>query len=140
LLAGSAPPDERLHRAVEQAGGNIVAESDAHASNAVSQPAISASGSIDAISDHYYALRSSTRAFIDRAEEVRTLAADAQVDGVIIWLIEEEDALIWDLPAESSALQAGGIRTLCLARRRWDADDRTLQEITQFVRSLAGSS
>jgi len=140
LLVGSAPPDERLHRAVEQAGGNIVAESDAHASSAVSQPEISANGSIDAISDHYYALLNSTRAFMDRAKVIRTLALEAQVDGVIIWLIEEEDALIWDLPAELSALQASGIRTLHLTRRLWDVDDGTQQEIRQFIRSLEGPS
>ena len=139
VLTGSAPPDERLHRAVEQAGGNIVAESDAHASSAVSQPRIPADGSFDAIADHYYALANSTRAFVDRAAEIQTLAAEAAADGVIIWLIEEEDALIWDLPAVLSALQARGVATLRLVRRRWDAGDGALEEIKTFTRALGGA-
>jgi benzoyl-CoA reductase/2-hydroxyglutaryl-CoA dehydratase subunit BcrC/BadD/HgdB len=140
VLAGSAPPDERLHRAVEQAGGNIVAESDAHASSAVSQPAIPADGSCDAIADHYYALANSTRAFVDRAAAIQNLAADAAADGVIIWLVEEEDALIWDLPAVMSALQARGVAALRLVRRRWDAGDGALEEIKSFTRALGGAA
>jgi benzoyl-CoA reductase/2-hydroxyglutaryl-CoA dehydratase subunit BcrC/BadD/HgdB len=140
LLAGSAPPDERLHRAVEQAGGNIVAESDAHASSAVSQPAIAADGSFDAIADHYYALANSTRAFVDRASAIQTLAAEAAADGVIIWLIEEEDALIWDLPAVMSALQTRRVATLRLARRRWDLGDGALEEIKSFTHALEGAT
>jgi benzoyl-CoA reductase/2-hydroxyglutaryl-CoA dehydratase subunit BcrC/BadD/HgdB len=140
VLTGSAPPDERLHRAVEQAGGNIVAESDAHASSAVSQPAIPADGSFDAIADHYHALANSTRAFVDRSAAIRALAAEAAADGVIIWLIEEEDALIWDLPAVVSSLQARGVATLRLVRRRWDAGDGALEEIKSFTSALGGAT
>ena len=39
-----------------QAGGNVVAESDAMPSSAVSRTAIPADGSLDAIADHYHAL------------------------------------------------------------------------------------
>ena len=79
-----------------------------------------AEGSLDAIADHYHGLQVSTRAFIDRAAVIKNLAEESRRTGVIIWLIEEEDALIWDLPAEMSALQASGIAVLRLVRRRWD--------------------
>ena len=139
LLIGSAPPDERLHAAVEQAQGNIVAEGDAHPANAVSQPPIDADGSLDAIADHYYSSRESTRAFIDRAVGLQDLAARVQADAVIIWLIEEEDALIWDLPAEMAALQSSGLAALRLVRRRWDAGDGALQEIIRFTQTLVAA-
>ena len=139
LLIGSAPPDERLHAAVEQAQGNIVAEGDAHPANAVSQPPIDADGSLDAIADHYYSSRESTRAFIDRAVGLQDLAAKVQADAVIIWLIEEEDALIWDLPAEMAALQSSGLAALPLVRRRWDAGDGALQEIIRFTLALGAA-
>jgi benzoyl-CoA reductase/2-hydroxyglutaryl-CoA dehydratase subunit BcrC/BadD/HgdB len=139
LLIGSAPPDERLHAAVEQAQGNIVAEGDAHPANAVSQPPIDADGSLDAIADHYYSSRESTRAFIDRAVGLQDLAARVQADAVIIWLIEEEDALIWDLPAEMAALQSSGLAALRLVRRRWDAGDGALQEIIRFTQALVAA-
>jgi benzoyl-CoA reductase/2-hydroxyglutaryl-CoA dehydratase subunit BcrC/BadD/HgdB len=138
LLIGSSPPDERLHRAVEEGGGNVVGEGDAYASRSVSSPQIPADGSLDAIADHYHELQVGTRAFIDRASTVGKLAASVAADGVIIWLIEEEDALIWDLPAEMSALQAGGVATLRLVRRRWDFSDGALEEVKSFTRGLGG--
>jgi len=138
LLIGSSPPDERLHRAVEEGGGNVVSEGDAYASRSVSSPPIAAEGSLDGIADHYHALEVSTRAFIDRAFTIRKLAESIAADGVIIWLIEEEDALIWDLPAEMSALQSSGIATLRLVRRRWDLSDGVLDEIKAFTRGLGG--
>ncbi len=140
LLIGSAPPDERLHAAVEQANGNIVAEGDGHLANAVSQPPIDADGSLDSIADHYYSSRQSTRAFTDRAAGLQDLAARVQADAVIIWLIEEEDSLIWDLPAEMAALQSSGLPALRLVRRRWDAADGALPEIIRFTQALGGAS
>jgi len=140
LLIGSTPPDERLHRAVEEGGGNVVSEGDAYAARSVSPPLIPADGSVDAIADHYHALQVSTRAFIDRAAAIKNLAESVAANGVIIWLIEEEDALIWDLPAELSALQASGIATLRLVRRRWDLSDGALEEIKTFTRGLKGGA
>ena len=67
-------------------------------------------------------------------------AQGVAADGVIIWLIEEEDALIWELPAEMSALQASGTATLRLARRRWDLGDGALEEITAFTRALEAAT
>ena len=136
LLVGSSPPDERLHRAVEDGGGNVVSEGDAHASRSVSLPPIPADGGLDAVADHYHTSQISTRAFIDRAAAIKTLAESADARGVIIWLIEEEDALIWDLPAEMAALRASGIATLRLVRRRWDLSDGALEEIKSFTRGL----
>ena len=138
LLAGSSPPDERLHGAVEAGGGNVVSEGDAHASRSVSLPLIPVEGSLDAIADHYHALQVSTRAFVDRASTIRKLAESVAADGVIIWLIEEEDALIWDLPAEISTLQESGIAMLRLVRRRWDLSDSALDEVKSFTLGLEG--
>jgi hypothetical protein len=138
LLAGNAPPDERLHRTVEEAGGNIVSELGTHASCAVALPPIAPDGSFAAIADHYHDFRFGSRSFADRALLLRTFAQEAAADAVILWLIEEEDALIWDLPAQLSALAEAGIPALALVRRRWDGGDATLEEIAAFVRKLAG--
>jgi benzoyl-CoA reductase/2-hydroxyglutaryl-CoA dehydratase subunit BcrC/BadD/HgdB len=139
LLAGTAPPDERLHLAVEAAGGNVVAELGDHASRSVAAPMIPVDGSIAAIADHYQASVSGPRAFVNRAEMIGSLAKRSEVAGVINWLLEEEDALTWDLPAESAALAAAGIAFLPLNRRRWEASDGALEEIAQFTRTLEKS-
>jgi len=139
LLAGSAPPDERLHLAVEAAGGNVVAELGDHPSHNVAAPAIPVNGSLAAIADHYQASVSGSRAFVDRAAQISSLAKRAGVVGVINWLLEEEDALTWDLPAQTAALAAAGIAFLPLSRRRWEAGDGTLEEIAHFTRALGKS-
>jgi hypothetical protein len=139
LLAGTAPPDERLHLAVEAAGGNVVAELGDHASRNVAPPIIPTNGSLAAIADHYHASELGPRAFVDRAAAISGLAKRSGVVGVIHWLLEEEDAFIWDLPAQAAALAAAGIASLPLSRRRWDATDGALEEITQFTRMLGKS-
>jgi benzoyl-CoA reductase/2-hydroxyglutaryl-CoA dehydratase subunit BcrC/BadD/HgdB len=136
LLAGSAPPDERLHRAVESAGGNIVAEFGDHASCGAASPVISPDEPMHALADHYQALCAGTRAFVDRAPATTSLAESVHADGVIIWLVEQEEALIWDLPAQSAALAAAGIPLLSLSRRRWDGTDGALDEIGAFTQRL----
>jgi hypothetical protein len=139
LLAGSAPPDERLHLAVEAAGGNVVAELGDHPSRNVAAPAIPVNGSFAAIADHYQASVLGSRAFVNRAAELCGLAKRGGVQGVINWLLEEEDALTWDLPAQTAALAAAGIAFLPLSRRRWEAGDGAREEIEHFTRALGNS-
>jgi hypothetical protein len=140
LLTGNAPPDERLHRAVEEAGGNVVAEIGAHASCGPAYPPIASDGSFRAIAAHYCCGAFGSRAFVDRASLLTTAAQAARIDAVIIWLLDQEDALIWDLPAQLSSLAAVGIAALPLVRRRWDGADGAPDEIASFVRGLEGSA
>jgi benzoyl-CoA reductase/2-hydroxyglutaryl-CoA dehydratase subunit BcrC/BadD/HgdB len=136
LLAGNAPPDERLHRAVETAGGNVVAEFGDFASCSAQLPIIPEGGSFAALALHYRSLTHGPRAFIDRAAKTVARAQSSQVDGVIQWLTEQEEALVWDVPAQKSALAAAGIPTLSMVRRCWDASDGTIDEIISFTKSL----
>jgi benzoyl-CoA reductase/2-hydroxyglutaryl-CoA dehydratase subunit BcrC/BadD/HgdB len=136
VLAGTAPPDERLHRAVETGGGNVVAEFGEHASCGVAPPLIPADGSLASLADHYQSRAAGSRAFVDRAADIVAVAKRVQAAGVIIWLLKEEDALIWDLPAQAKALAAAGIASLALVRRRWDGSDGALEAITAFCRGL----
>ena len=110
LLAGSAPPDERLHLAVEAAGGNVVAELGDHPSRNVAEPMIPVNASFAEVADHYQESVLGPRAFVNRATEMSSHAKRGGIVGVINWLLEEEDALTWDLPAQTSALAAAGIR------------------------------
>jgi hypothetical protein len=140
MLVGSVPPDERLHRAVEAAGGNIVAEAGEHFSRSVVPPFVLADGSMAPLADHYRTLLSGPRAFVDRAAAIRSQADSAWVDGVIIWLIEQEEALVWELPAQIAALTAAGIATLTLTRRSWECSDGALDEIAAFTHNLKGGA
>lgn len=138
LFSGSAPPDERLHRAVEAGGGNVVSEfGDFHAHSA-QLPVIPEEGSISDISNHYYTLNHGPRAFGDRSRLLLSHARDAGVDGIVQWLIEEEETLVWDVPSQTKVLEEAGIPILSMVRRRWDASDGAADEIVSFTIDLGG--
>ena len=136
LLCGSAPPDERLHRAVETGGGNIISELGDFLSFGARMPVIPEEGTISDIAGHYYSLNHGTRSFVDRSRLTLSFAQDAEVDGVIQWLIEEEETLVWDVPGQINALESADIPFLSLVRRSWDASDGALDEIISFTISL----
>lgn len=137
LLAGSPPPDHRLHAAVESAGGCVVAEQGEHA---VTRMGLEIDSSSDdpmaAIADHYHALDVGARAFVDRkrrlVDDIRAFAVDAG----ILWLVEEDEAAVWDLPAAQAAFREAGVPVLTLSRRRWDASDGALNDIGRFVEGV----
>jgi hypothetical protein len=46
--------------------------------------------------------------------------------------MREDEALAWTLPAQRSGLTEAGVPTLVLPAARWQADDDTLDRITDF--------
>jgi benzoyl-CoA reductase/2-hydroxyglutaryl-CoA dehydratase subunit BcrC/BadD/HgdB len=133
ILAGSAPPDDRLHRAVERAGGNIVAELGDHALGRLGATISGEADPILALSLHYHAHRNGPRAFSDAAADLLEAVRSTRADGVIFWLLEQEEALAWDLPAQLRALEGATVPSLQLLHRRWTADDGALDEIREFI-------
>jgi hypothetical protein len=152
LLAGSVPPDERLHAAVERGGGCVVGEVGSHSPARLGDPvpldptALDPAGldparhPIDALSDHHHALCFGPRAFCDRAQAIRDDALRVRADGVVLWLIEEDESMAWDVPPIRQALAATNIAHLVLTRRRADCTDGALDHVTEFVASLHGRS
>ncbi|MBN1240935.1 MAG: 2-hydroxyacyl-CoA dehydratase [Gammaproteobacteria bacterium] len=170
MLAGSMPPDERLHEAVEAAGASIVAE--AHAlglgrlgpelgavqvrrpgedravpSRASGDGAVSPDAPADepepparALARHLRAASLAPRAFIDRAAGLVDRARAAKASAVVIWLTREDEALAWSAPSQQRALAAEGLPVLLLAARRWQADDDTPERIMEFVGRCANAS
>jgi benzoyl-CoA reductase/2-hydroxyglutaryl-CoA dehydratase subunit BcrC/BadD/HgdB len=132
LLAGSVPPDDRLHRAVERANGTIVAE----LVETQHLPRVAKDGDIvgalalrhhDGVSPAQQMLRSSTW-ILDQARATRA-------QGVVFWLIEEDEALPWELAAQTRALRAAKLPVLALTRQKWRAD-AALESVTHFVSTL----
>ncbi|UVO54386.1 2-hydroxyacyl-CoA dehydratase family protein [Sphingomonas sp. SUN039] len=138
LLAGTPQPDLRLHLRVAAAGwhpvGPTLADVVDDAGPAVATNSDDPATAIAAqLRDH----ARSARAFRDHAAVLRTDVAAAQAQAVVIWLIEEEEAMLWELPAQVAALDADGIPVLQLTRRRWDATDGAGDDIAAFLASLA---
>ena len=137
LLAGSTPPDERLHAEVERAGGCVVGEFGDHSVHQLGEPIPSAEvNPLECLARHYHALRQSPRAFFDRAAGITEQARRGRADGVVLWLIEEDESLAWDVPVIQRKLASEGIALLTLTRCRWDASDGALDRVRQFVADL----
>lgn len=135
LLAGSFPPDGRLHDAVEQAGASIVAEAHMHGLSRLGAP-IQAEGAEpeQRIARALIAASVAPRAFVDRGARIVAQAHAARAGAVILWLTREDEALAWQLPAMRRALQAAGIAALELAATPWLAPAAILERITAFCR------
>lgn len=140
LLGGTAPPDERLHSAVDRAGGCIVAELGEHAMDRLGPLIGPTSNPIPTIARHYHVLEHGARSFVDPAALLARRVADFHLDGAILWLIEEDEALPWQLPGMTATLESLGIPALVLTRKSWHAEEDTLRQIAAFTRELGVES
>jgi hypothetical protein len=135
LLAGSVPPDDRLHRAVETTGASVIAEAHVHGLARLGQAAVQDAAPPEVqIAAQLRQVSVSPRAMIDRARWVVARAESARADAVIVWLTREDEALAWHVPAQRRALAAAGLPTLILPAARWQADDDTPDRIAGFCR------
>jgi hypothetical protein len=129
LLAGDLPPDERLHLAVEAAGGSIVAElveSCGPARVAHANPLVTIADYFQQRRSVAVSMRMNPSWLVDSARAVRA-------DAVVAWLIEEDESLPWEIPRQMQSLAAAGIPALLLSRQQWRATDETLSQLRAFV-------
>lgn len=137
LLAGSFPPDGRLHHAVGQGGACVVAEAHVHGLLRLGPPVPAHAAPEQVIARALTAASAAPRAFLDRGARIVEQARAAQADAVILWLTREDEALAWQLPAMRRALQEAGITTLELAATQWLAPAAVLERITAFCRETS---
>ena len=132
-LVGSMPAYDQLHLAVEKAGGTVVVEYGDHASSRLGDPIAVTDNILESLATHYWRLRYGPRTFGARVTDLLSAVREFRVQAVVFWLLEEEEALIWDLPAQLAAVTAASIPALVLTRRRWDYCDDSLGQIRSFV-------
>lgn len=137
LLAGSVPPDQRLHEAIESTGASVVGEAHAHGLLRLGAPLEPAGESpFLALARHLRATSAAPRSVFDRAQWIVAQARQARAAAVVLWLTREEESLAWHVPAQRAALQSAGIPCLALTARRWNADDGAAGEIATFCREM----
>ncbi len=136
LLAGSAPPDDRLHLAIEAAGANVAAELYDRALDRLGPPLGADRDPFDLVAERAHQARLGSRSFVDRARWLVERARQARADAAIVWLVAEEEALVWHVPAQRAALAEAGMEALFLTNRRVDFGDGADAEIRQFIAEL----
>ncbi len=99
---------------------------------------------LDAIVERYhYTAPSPTKSTIqERVDYCVRRAVEAKADGVVFFLMQGENPPAWDYPEQRRALEARGIRTLCLDRQPYAlADIAGLKaKIEAFVQTFASPS
>jgi hypothetical protein len=136
LLVGNAPPDDRLHRAVENGGACVVRElTDANwfADRPAPEPQ---ARSFEAIAQRAHTRTSLAQRLAHSGDTILKAAQAVRADGVLIWMIEEDSTLAWVLPDQLAELKRGGMPMLALTRQNWAAQPDTLQVISQFCAGL----
>ena len=137
LLAGSVPPDERLHRVVQGAGSSVVAETHVHALGRLGRPlAAPQSSAARHVARQLLATATGPRAFLDRAQWIVNQAREARADAVILWLTREDEGLAWHVPVMRQALAAANLPALVLPAASWRADDGVPGRIEDFCREV----
>lgn len=137
LLAGTLPPDRRLHDMIAEAGwiadGWTLPESWAAGAPSVDgedgDPFVR-------LGQRLHAAATGPRGFSDRVAALLARQAATRAGAAILWFCEHDEAEAWHAPAMRRALEAGGVPHLMLTRRDWRATDGVANEIGAFLQGL----
>lgn len=145
LLVGSAHDSPSLHRAIADAGGQVV--SDHHwLGDLLFGAAIDEQlPPLRALSTHYHRESESVRRFPTAPDTLVRCAKAAHAEVAVFFYWAEEEALTWDYAAQRRALVAAGIPVLLLARQAYpfaagtdSAGAAALRAFFDEVRASAG--
>ena len=134
LLAGDPLPDDALHRAIEDAGGSVVTE----LTESVPGETAAKLPTIESLADEFQARRNPVLAMRESGRWIADCARAAGADAAVLWLMEEDESLPWEIARQMRSLDAAGIPTLLLSRRPWTADASSLDSVRGFVSGLRG--
>ncbi len=138
LLAGTPPPDRRVHAVIERSGfeaagftlAQVWQNPGAVVDEGTGDPAA-------AIGRQVYATCSGPRGFTDRAAAVVSQAKACAAQAVVLWFTEDDEGAVWHVPQQCAALDAAGIPALLLTRCHWRADDGIDARIAGFLSGVA---
>lgn len=133
-LLGSTPPDERLHTIIEEGGGVVTGEHHLLGPGRHGPAIAAGSDPFVALSMSYHAHVATVRDFGKPLDEA--LAQWPNLDGAIMWLTEEDDALAWQAPGLVRAARAIGLPLLALTRQDWLVTESSRTAILEFVNKL----
>jgi hypothetical protein len=136
LLAGSPPPDRRLHEAIAAAGFAACGPTLGEAWSELGPVVGAADDPFASLGAQLHALERGPRAFADAGASLEREVMETSARAVVLWQIEEDEAQAWHLPAQRAALARAGIPALVLTRRDWLARDGAGDEISAFLQGI----
>lgn len=137
ILAGSSPPDDRLHRCVESCGWAVVDEfydRNLERLGAAVDPQGDdlMAGVMKSWLAHTFLARNLNNPDARLLAEVQQAKADA----VILWFARDDEALAWQVPRLRRALDEAGTPHVSLSARAWNFEDGSAAEIRSFLGGL----
>jgi benzoyl-CoA reductase/2-hydroxyglutaryl-CoA dehydratase subunit BcrC/BadD/HgdB len=143
FVEGSQLDDSWFYEIVEACGATIVAEDSDWGNRAFDMLVDETIAPLDAITDrHFFKAPSPSKSTVQqRVEYCARQAVNAKADGAIFFLLAGEDPPAWDYPEQKRALEARGIRTLCLDHQPYAPGNlaELHARIKTFVHSLGNS-
>lgn len=140
FVEGSQLDHTWFYDIVESCNATIVAEDNDWGNRAFDTLVDETTAPLDAIADrHFFKAPSSSKSTVqDRVEYCVRQAIEAKADGVIFFLLAGEDPPAWDYPEQRNALEARGIRTVCLDQQPYAPTDMVelKTRVESFVQSL----
>ena len=137
LLAGTPPPDRRLHEAAGRAGftalGPTLIETWTQPGAVVD---VAGGDATAALARQVHADPAGPRSFADAGAALLQAIAESGAEAVVLWQIEEDEAQAWHLPAQRAALAGEGLPALVMTRRDWLARDGAGDEIAAFLQGV----
>jgi len=138
VLAGSGQVTPRLHRLIESHGGVVVGDFHEFGEPLAAGRVAEGGAPLRALTAHYHRAVASSRTFPQSAAPLVEFAKAAGADGVLFYFLREEEALTWEYPAQRRALEAAGIRVLCLEDMTQQPDEAAIGPgIATFLDGLA---
>lgn len=134
LLAGTAPPDDRLHATIVATGWQAAGDTLPAVWRRLGPPVAEGTGDpAAAIGAQLHEDRVGPRGWFDRGAALLGEVRAANAERVVLWYAEEDEAEVWHLPERRRALAEAGIPALVLTRRSWRDDDGVAAEIAEFL-------
>jgi hypothetical protein len=137
LLAGTPPPDHRLHGVAERAGFTAVGSTLVETWTQLGAIVELADGdAMAALARQVHADPAGPRSFADAGAALLESIAESGAEAVVLWQIEEDEAQAWHLPSQRAALAREGLPALVMTRRDWLARDGAADEIAGFLQGI----
>ena len=118
---------------IAEAGGEVVGDFHWRGDLLFGPPVAESGDPLRAITQHYHRDSVSSRTFPSEVDSLVAFAGAAGAEAAVFFYYAEEEALVWDFPAQRQALEAAGVATLGLSLQPWPADDRVREPLRAFL-------
>ncbi len=137
VLAGSSPPDERIHELIEARGWQVAAEfCDRNLDRLGGVVENCDADPVQAIAQSWLRHTFLARDLAIPGERLQALLRETQADAAVLWLTREDEALAGQRPRLRRALAYAGIPFVALSAADWNFADGAAQDIQAFLDGL----